>query len=269
MFWGSDGFSFPVVVNKFNKFQQSNFKRLYARTIGQLRLSLNDKTLMDRINVMRKITHFAHYIKDDFFILQDHLSNNAEFCYFSYGIKEDFVIEDLDIVDNFVLVGNSADTSNNHLFVLRRFSKFMSNQKLIIPMSYAGNSDYIDLVTLKYSKMFLEKVLIVREKLSFDDYNKIVLSKSKFAIFYHERSQAWGNILQLLWQGTKVLMYEKSTLYIFLKKMGFNVYSSRDMRDDSFFIDLSVEQVDCNRELINENFSKEALMPHIVLLLNI
>jgi hypothetical protein len=87
MFWGSDGFSFPVVVNKFNKFQQSNFKRLYARTIGQLRLSLNDKTLMDRINVMRKITHFAHYIKDDFFILQDHLSNNAEFCYFSYGIK--------------------------------------------------------------------------------------------------------------------------------------------------------------------------------------
>ena len=62
------------------------------------------------------------------------------------------------------------------------------------------------------------------EFLPLNEYNN-VLKHTSIDVFYSIRQQAIGNILALLWFGTKVYLNKDNSFYLFLKRYKFNVFS--------------------------------------------
>jgi thiamine pyrophosphokinase len=68
----------------------------------------------------------------------------------------------------------------------------------------------------------------------------------------HNRSQAWGNIMQLLWQGSKVYMFESNNLYKFLKQKGFQIFKLTEKSYKTFStVKIDVEM---NKKLLQQHF---------------
>ena len=69
---------------------------------------------------------------------------------------------------NNILIGNSADPSNNHIDIFEKIKNFnFKNKKIIVPLSYPENYEYyIAKVIIKGEKNFWGKFYTTNEILS-------------------------------------------------------------------------------------------------------
>jgi hypothetical protein len=132
-------------------------------------------------------------------------------------------------------------------------------------LSYGGQPDYVNKVILEGKKRFATRFIPYTEKMNSSAFHDKVLSLAKFAFMCNNRSQAWGNIMQLLWQGSSVFMLKQNNLFNFLKRNGFHVF---DAEKDSF-TSLSLNQINENRQKLNQLFSLKAMKANYNLLLSI
>lgn len=153
-----------------------------------------------------------------------------------------------------ILVGNSADPTNNHLEIFNKIERY-KDDKIIIhcPLSY-GDSSYASVIIDEGKRLFGDKFLPVIDVMPFDEY-KDLLCSIDIAIFNHDRQQAMGNIRALVGMGKKVHMRNSLTSTDSLKSLGVKVFSIEEIN-----LIKSFPESKSNAELMKENYSKEKLI---------
>ena len=144
---------------------------------------------------------------------------------------------------NYILVGNSADPSNNYLDVLALIDKRKIRNKIYMPLAYgiSKNKSYLTELFANNDKYIIQDTFVSR-----DEYDKI-LKKCRVAVMGHTRQQAMGNILYFLAHGLKVFLYKESIAYKFFKENGVHIFSIED--------ELCQEEIDTPLEDFKKDFN--------------
>lgn len=154
-----------------------------------------------------------------------------------------------------ILLGNSADPSNNHIEALERL-RFCTTEKIHIycPLSY-GDTEYAKEVARYGKHAFRENFSPLFEYMHFDDYQKL-LAQIDIAVFNHRRQQGMGNITQLLGLGKSVYMHSDITSWAFLKQIGVKVFDIKELNLNRLNQDEAMQ----NKNIISNYFSKNSLI---------
>lgn len=195
------------------------------------------------------------------------IGKSLEYVPFNYACIEDL------LGDNFnesvvgqpnILLGNSADPSNNHIEVFNQLSRInLDSRKVYVPLSYSGNKSYLKKVLAIGKKTLGENFVPLTQFLSLEEYNKILLSCGTL-VFNHTRQQGLGNILSLTYLGAKVFLNEKSTVYEYFIQQGIRVNNTNKLSDKSLKKTLTNEEIKNNRNQIMSLYSKKNVQKKIV-----
>lgn len=122
-----------------------------------------------------------------------------------------------------ILVGNSADPSNNHIEVFNKLFPLRDrNTNIFVPLSY-GNQEYAKHVITVGRAMFGNNFFPLTEFLNADQYADF-LANIDFAIFNHKRQQAMGNTITLLGMKAPVFLRKSTSTWKSLIALGFTIY---------------------------------------------
>jgi hypothetical protein len=154
-----------------------------------------------------------------------------------------------------ILLGNSADPSNNHIDALEKLRLYAAeNIQIFCPLSY-GDAEYAKQVADYGKIIFGDKFNPLLEFMRFDEYKKL-LAKIDVAIFNHKRQQGMGNITTLLGLGKSVYMRADVTSWDFVSQLGISVFDI-----DSLILEkLSENDAVKNKKIISEYFSEGSLV---------
>jgi hypothetical protein len=160
----------------------------------------------------------------------------------------------------FMQVGNSADPSNNHIEILDKIKKDINKNekiKIICPLSY-GKKDHAKKVIQYGKKLFGKNFVPLKKFMDLKTYNKLQ-SNIDIAIFNHQRQQAMGNILTLLYLGKKVYIRDDIVTWDFMQKNDIKVFSFNNLKNNLLKkIDINVAKD--NRKKINSRFNLETFI---------
>ncbi len=154
-----------------------------------------------------------------------------------------------------VLLGNSADPSNNHLEVFELLAKFKDTEiEIIVPLSY-GNKRYANRVIEAGQRIFGDKFTPLTELIPLPKYLDM-LEQIDIAIFAHRRQQAMGNITSLLGMGKKVYLRNDISSWEFFAALGVETFNldTLDIKPLDHAVQLN------NKEKIRTYFSEAQLV---------
>lgn len=191
--------------------------------------------------VIKRIGFLLTYVKGDVDLARKHYSARGEYIetigYLSNVIPSNIPVSENNKKDINILVGNSADPTNNHFDALDKLAKFKNEDiQIYVPLSY-GDKDYAKKVIDYGKSLFGDKFIGITEFIPYSEY-MCFLKNIDIAVFNHQRQQAMGNTINLLAMGKRVYLREGTT-------------------QKEFFNDLSVQTFDINNIVILENFAIE------------
>ncbi|MBS8269970.1 4-alpha-L-fucosyltransferase [Halomonas litopenaei] len=212
--------------------------------------------------VIRRIGYFLTYIKGDIDLVRKwygaeglhqeclmYLSNVVESSAFAFSESKG---QKLTLK---VLVGNSADPSNNHLETFRRLSLYKHlDMKVYTPLSY-GDQQYAKEVMRQGYRIFGNSFIPMTEFIPFNQYKEFLASVD-IAIFNHQRQQAMGNTITLLGMGKTVYIRSDVSQWRLFEESGVKVFDSCL----NFFDVLNAEDKKNNMIVIRDKFSRENLV---------
>ncbi|MBP6366719.1 MAG: TDP-N-acetylfucosamine:lipid II N-acetylfucosaminyltransferase [Nitrosomonas sp.] len=154
-----------------------------------------------------------------------------------------------------ILVGNSADPSNNHKDAFDKVLPHIKRDiRIYCPLSY-GDMTYAEEVVQLGQDMFGDKFIPIRDFWPREKYMAF-LETIDIALFAHRRQQAMGNTISLLGFGKKVFLYSDMAHGRFFAEKGIKVYNPSSFMLD--LIDSSVAQD--NETKIKNYFSEDNLV---------
>ena len=167
---------------------------------------------------------------------------------------------DLKLHGNSIIIGNSANPTNNHEYILQLLEGVSyGERKVYVPLNYSRLADYVRVIEDKYST--LPGVVILNDFMPLDDYHRLLADCSTF-IYGHFRAEAWGNIMVALYLGGKVYVSKHSILPAYLNSLGCKFFTTEDL-GTTFQEELSEEEMNRNRRIVMKNFSKEVNREYI------
>ena len=203
--------------------------------------------------VIKKIRHFITYLKGDFELAQKWYGTTGEYheCFmYPSNLYKDYVTPEVKHSSINILVGNSADPSNNHLEVFDKLEVFKDQDiKIYAPLSY-GNQTYAKKVIEEGKKQFGDKFEPLTDMMPFDQYLEF-LGLIDVAIFNHKRQQAMGNTITLLSLGKKVFMRSDITPWELFEDIDVKVFDVENIKLD--LLDEKIKKD--NQEKIKKYFS--------------
>lgn len=266
--WGADAFSLGRFFNKhlmpqtwryrLKASMQKSFSHGCKIAIKSVFPSVFDFQAMNRevLVSIRKIKNIIVLMPNDAIALKKTYGISANFYHINYV---DPIFTKQTVFDfnygNYVLVGNSAEFTNNHIDALRLISlETLGNKKLLIPLSY-GDNFHAKIVESYAKQKFDNQAITLRDFISFDEYVKLI-SRCEIAIMPHIRQQAIGNIVKLLLQGTHIYFHPASSVYQFLQEKGFTISTIYELKQIN---SLSDEQKLQNQRLALRWFGANAI----------
>lgn len=205
-----------------------------------------------RQKVLRRIDYISTVLPIEYDMLLKIKGVHAKYVPFRYACITSDTPTSISPEASYILLGNSSDSSNNHLDVLNIIKKRNISNKVYIPLGY-GDTDY-----KKYIKERIDdsdNIIIQDDFVSRDEY-VMNLSKCKVAILGHIRQQALGNIAMAMMLGMKIFLYKDSMCYKYLRQSGFVVYSiEKDLNRASVDEPISQNDEEINRFKIEELLS--------------
>lgn len=149
-----------------------------------------------------------------------------------------------------IMVGNSADPSNNHIEAFHQLSELKNKFNcLVVPLSY-GDIEYALSVKQTGMALFGQKFYGVLEFIPLEEYKRMLTSVD-IAIFSHRRQQGMGNIISLLGMGKTVYINSETTTWIYLRSIGVKVFDSMSIG----LSELNSEESIKNHEIIKSQHS--------------
>lgn len=208
--------------------------------------------------VIKRIAFLLTYIKGDIDLARKYYCAEGEYLetieYLSNVVSLGFQekVESENSIIN-IIVGNSADPSNEHFDALKKLVKFKdSNIRIYVPLSY-GNKFYAQEV-IEYGKsLFSDKFIGIVDFMEYSEYLRF-LKNIDIAVFNHKRQQAMGNTINLLAMGKKVYLRDNTT-----QKDFFNSLSVKTFDIDNIDLSLNFSFKE-NSLIINQYFSKNNLL---------
>lgn len=234
---------------------------LYQYERPKLKIKTKVKEFI-RAFVIKRLGHLVTYIPGDVELARKWYESQGQYheclMYLSNIVENDLFSKSGDGPKNKkttnILVGNSADPSNNHFQILDALSHFKNEDiKVIVPLSY-GDPDHARLVMEYGSNLLGEKFTALTYFMCIEDYRNF-LSSIDIAIFNHRRQQGMGNTITLLGLGKTVYMRSDVSQYKLFAEMGIQVRSIENLSLQR----LSEEVRRENISLVNEYFSLEKL----------
>lgn len=129
-----------------------------------------------------------------------------------------------------ILVGNSGAITNNHLDCFEILKNCnLGARKIIVPLSYGGNENYINEVIKKGKSYFGESFIPMKDRVSLEEYSRL-LSSCSIAMMNQRRQQAGGNLFHLVGSEVKVYMNRENGFYGYFKDNGIKVYDIDDFQ---------------------------------------
>jgi hypothetical protein len=154
-----------------------------------------------------------------------------------------------------ILVGNSADPSNNHIEALEKLLPYKDQDiKIYVPLSY-GDQAHAKKIIEQGKDWFGEKFFPMISFMPFDQYLKFLKSVD-IAIFNHKRQQAMGNTITLLGLGKTVYMRNDVSQWQFFKDLNVKIFSASKF-DLSTFDRL---EIDSNKAIVINKFCLKTLI---------
>ena len=149
-----------------------------------------------------------------------------------------------------ILLGNSADPTNNHMEAIDRLSTVdLAERKIITPLSY-GNPDYREMIN-RYGKEKLgDRFEPITEFMPLAEYQKL-LSRCGIVIMNHLRQQALGNLIPSIMNGAKIFLND-TPLYKGFKNKGIHVFNFNTDFEFEIYNRLSDSQARHNREIMEQ-----------------
>lgn len=233
---------------------------LYSHSKARNTLRAKAKEALRRF-VISRIGHLVSYIRGDIELARRWYGAKGEhhecLVYLSNVVEPHSTYFDPDPNKSNglrILVGNSADPSNNHISVLDRLRLVDdSTISIYVPLSY-GDETHARKVIEKGEEWFGERFIPLREYMSTEEYLGFLKSMD-VAIFNHRRQQAMGNTIVLLGLGKSVYMRSDVTQWFFLKNLGLEL---GDVQDFSLNL-ISPEHSLLNSKIIRDYFSRNTL----------
>jgi len=209
-----------------------------------------------RRSVFKNIGHIVSYIKGDLDLAEKWYRNKSQrhnCIFYQSNVFHDLTLPISNHQVTTILVGNSADKTNNHREVFNKLKAFF-NINVIAPLSY-GDIIYAEKVVDQGQEYFGENFVALTNFMPLKDYLAL-LSTVDIAIFHHNRQQAMGNIISLLGLGKKVYVNTKSTSYSALTALNLHVFQLDNFNTD----ELTTAHVNHNISIIKEEFSYKRLV---------
>ncbi|MCL5247326.1 TDP-N-acetylfucosamine:lipid II N-acetylfucosaminyltransferase [Cellulophaga sp. 20_2_10] len=273
-FWGGEFYDNPKLL-KLNSigdktkelFVNTTIKNKLKRIIRPLFYFLKNHTKTPERTVLdaaKKIHHFGILYKEemDYFKSLGCLSDDVSFFKMTY-YPLDFIfkgIENIKVSGTNILIGNSASLTNNHIeaFDLLKDIK-LENRKIIVPLSY-GDKNYGKSISHIGKTLFGQNMMPLSEFITLNEFNTL-LSSCNVVIMNHYRQQAVGNVIAVLWMGSKVYLNESNTLYHYLKRIGIAVFSINEelKKNPEAFVGLNDAQINNNRKILISEMGFEAV----------
>lgn len=216
-----------------------------------------DKEPAYKKKLIKRIRHFVGFIRGDF----DFICTN----YGAKGVFHECILYPVVFADSTqtvaetnsnkedikILVGNSADPSNNHFEIFQKLTAFPgTNFELFVPLSY-GNDGHALSVIEAGIKQFGNKLKPLQQFMSFESYKQLLKSVD-IAIFNHKRQQGLGNIVQLLANGKKVFLRKDVTTWRLFTDMGVKIYDIEKLNLEPIDSTIAKENIRLVRQYFNE-----------------
>lgn len=169
-----------------------------------------------------------------------------------------------------ILVGNSADESNEHLNAFAQLAHLADgNIEIIVPLNYAGSSDYIDEVICAGKKLFADKFIAITNMLEKTAYDQL-LSTVDITIFAHQRQQGLYVVYAMLEMGKAMFLRGTTSSYSNLSALGFDVKAFETLPEFNLeqLSQLVIAPNTCNQGLMAEHYTEQALAPKWSKMLN-
>lgn len=228
-----------------------NRLRMLAKRIRWQLLSYN--RMMEE--GVRRVDFFSGVIPWEYDMMKKNPFFQAKRVDFTYFDLNPFATEErlLSPVQrgNDILIGNSAGDTNNHLDIMEQLSRLnLKENRLILPLSYAGRKRYVSQVIAAGQQRFGRQFVPLNTFIPLTDYQAIIAGCG-YAVFAIERQQALGNIWLALWNGLTVFMSKNSPLYHHLRQQGYHIFN---IQDDLHLIaegrQISAEEIADNRRTL-------------------
>lgn len=163
-----------------------------------------------------------------------------------------------------IQMGNSGFEAGCHLDSLNSLKNLpLSDRKIILPLSYGGSPEYTETVCQTATRLYGERIILLKEFLPFDEYRDI-LQSCGIVIINLQQQSAVGNILINLWDGARVFLPKTSITYHYLKNIGLLLFSVEDdLRIENINNPMTRQEVIHNRKIISERYSYNSIMSKI------
>jgi hypothetical protein len=198
---------------------------LYTYQLGDRTLGWWRNEFFRRFAIKR-LGHFITHIKGDYKLAQQWYGAQGEWheCFmYPSNLYQEAPAKSLPHKGINILLGNSADPTNNHIEVLDNLKCYADESiRIYCPLSY-GDQSYAQKVSYYGSSLFGEKFIALRDFMPLNKYNEL-LAEIDIAIFNHNRQQGMGNTTSLLGMGKKVFIQEGVTPYMMFESIGIKVY---------------------------------------------
>jgi len=229
---------------------------LYVYQLGERNWNWRVREFFRR-PVIKNMGHFVCYITGEYDLAKKWYGVSGEHhrCFmYTSNLYQTSSIEPKAHNGIAILVGNSADPSNNHLEIFDKLKAYKDQDiSIYVPLSY-GNRSYAQHIIVEGKKIFGDKLIPLIEFLPFEDYLKL-LAKIDIAIFNHKRQQGMGNIRTLLGLGKKVYMNQGLTSSESLRQDGIKTFSLDEFNLEKYFLERNE-----NINLVKKNYSEERLI---------
>ncbi len=252
----------PITLYKRKTFNllNGNFLIRSIKNVYHFYKSHTDKSYLDRvrqtesevrqykknqIECVKRIDYWATVLPYEYELLSTVEGFKAKYFPFQYVGNNTYAYDVIDFNNaDCIIVGNSADPTNNHLDLLTLIRKKHITNSLYLPMAY-GDAAYAENVQSFIKKNGI-KAFIQRDFMPYEQYIKR-LKSCRVGIFGHIRQQAIGNINACLLQGCKVFLYKDSIAYKYYKGQGYIIFCIEDdLNQESINTSLTKEQIETN-----------------------
>lgn len=157
-----------------------------------------------------------------------------------------------------ILLGNSADPSNDHESLLRALLPYRDQAiRIHVPLSY-GNRAHAAKVIAQGQEWFGDRFVALTEFLPGEAYQAL-LARIDIALFGHQRQQAMGNIITLLGMGKTVFMRDDVSQWAFLTDLGLKLKPLSELTLER----LPAADAASNAQRVQEHFSRDRLIEQL------
>jgi len=262
IFYGGDLFDYLSRYHQYDILDNKSYKKDTRREdfIKNIKYLLwfgwTTKSAMKK--AFQRLDYFCFWNEYDFKLFRSNVDSNAKhknFIYYNALGNPAFPLVEK---KNTLMINHSASPSGNHFHVIESIKSLPlqeRNYNILLPLSY-GSKAYAKQIIDSAKTNITCDLRVLQDFMPLQEYQSI-LSEVKIAIFGMRRQEAAGNIFQLLNMGAKVFLRKENTLYQWLKKRDFIVYSLEDHMDELKQLNgLVSEQIEHNRACYTKTFNK-------------